>query len=87
MENSHFTDSIFLKKDSNIVKNNIREKSIMTERVKNAITLFVIAAVFLIISRVVFRFVVPFFFLFFLLGLICIVFGISILKGGKNKRD
>lgn len=59
----------------------------MTERVKNAVTLFIIAAIFLIISRVVFRFVFPFFFLFFLFGLICIVLGISILKGGKNKRD
>jgi len=65
----------------------IKEKLIMTERVKNAITLFVIAAVFLIISRVVFRFVFPFFFLFFLLGLICIVLGISILKKGRDKRN
>jgi 1,4-dihydroxy-2-naphthoate octaprenyltransferase len=56
----------------------------MTERVKTAITLFVIAAIFLIISRVVFRFVFPFLFLFFLLGLICVIIGISILKGEKK---
>jgi 1,4-dihydroxy-2-naphthoate octaprenyltransferase len=56
----------------------------MTQRVKNAITLFIIAALFFIISRSVFRFVFPFFFVFFLLGLICMILGISILKGKKK---
>jgi 1,4-dihydroxy-2-naphthoate octaprenyltransferase len=59
----------------------------LAEKVKNAVTLFLIAAVFLVIARVVFRFIFPFFFLFFLLGIICIVLGISILKKGSNKRD
>jgi len=58
----------------------------MTQRVKSALTLFVIAAIFLIISRVVFRFVFPFFSVFFLIGMICALIGISILKGGKNKK-
>jgi len=58
----------------------------MTKRVKNALTFFVIAAVFFIISRVVFRFVFPFFSVFFMIGLICALIGYSILKGGKNKK-
>lgn len=56
----------------------------MSHRVKNAITMFIIAAVFLVISRSVFRFVFPFFFVFFLLGLIFIILGISILRGKKD---
>lgn len=58
----------------------------ITPRVKNAITMFIIAAIFLIISRSVFRFVFPIFFVFFLLGIIFIVFGVSILKGKKDNK-
>lgn len=57
----------------------------MSQRIKNAITMFVIAVVFLVISRSVFRFVFPFFFIFFMLGLIFIILGIFILKGKKDE--
>lgn len=47
---------------------------------KNALTLFVLAILFFISSRFVFKF----FFLFLLIGLICLFLGISILKKSKK---
>ncbi len=59
----------------------------MSQRMKNAITMFIIAGVFFVISRSIFRFVFPFFFIFFLLSLIFVILGISILKGKKDDKD
>jgi len=47
---------------------------------KTALTFIVLAILFFISSRFVFKF----FFLFLVIGLICLVLGVSILKGSKK---
>ncbi len=49
---------------------------------KSALALFVLAILFFITSR----YVMKFFFLFFLIALVCLILGVSILKGDRNKR-
>jgi hypothetical protein len=49
-------------------------------QVKTALTFIVLAILFFISSR----FVLKFFFMFFLIGLIFLILGISILKGSKK---
>lgn len=51
-------------------------------RAKTALYLFLLAILFFITSR----YVMKFFFLFFLIALVCLVLGVSILKGDKNKK-
>ena len=47
---------------------------------KTALTFIALAILFFISSRVIFKF----FFLFFVIGLICLVLGIMVLKGSKK---
>ena len=49
---------------------------------KSALAFFVLAILFFITSR----YVMKFFFLFFLIALVCLILGVSILKGDRNKR-
>ena len=49
---------------------------------KSALAFFVLAILFFITSR----YVMKFFFLFFLIALVCLILGVSILKGDKNKK-
>jgi len=49
---------------------------------KSALAFLVLAVLFFITSR----YVMKFFFLFFLIALVCLILGVSILKGDKSKR-
>lgn len=49
---------------------------------KSALAFFVLAILFFITSR----YVMKFFFLFFLIALVCFILGVSILRGDKSKR-